>query len=91
MIAPEGLDEDNLPWSKYGAYEEVPGVTTTTEETIAIDDYKGEANTAAIVSHYGLVLITQSVGVLITRSRMGQRVIWGPVVNGWNRLITKRR
>ena len=53
VIAPEGLDEDNLPWSKYGAYEEVPGVTTTTEEIIAIDDYKGEANTAAIVSHYG--------------------------------------
>lgn len=52
VIAPEALMRIILPWSKYGAYEEV-GSNDNYRRNRAIDDYKGEANTAAIVSHYG--------------------------------------
>ena len=53
VIAPS--DSGNgLLWSKGGVSHSVPGVTTTTNPSVAKTDYKGVSNSSAIVSIYGV-------------------------------------
>ena len=51
VIAP--TQYSGLVWSKDGAQDSVSGVTTTTNPSVAIKDYKGIGNSSAIVSKYG--------------------------------------
>ncbi len=51
IVISTGLHTD-LRWSK--TYQLVGGVTTTTDSTVAATDYKGKANTEAIVKALGL-------------------------------------
>lgn len=50
IVISTGLNTD-LCWSK--TYQLVGGVTTTTDSTVAVTDYKGKANTEAIVKALG--------------------------------------
>lgn len=52
VIAPEQNDSIQA-WSKGGVYDNVSGVTTTTNTTTAKADYQGVSNSAAIVAKYG--------------------------------------
>ena len=52
VIAPEQNSSKPM-WSKGGAYDNISGVTTTTNASTAKADYKGVQNSAAIVSKYG--------------------------------------
>ena len=54
VIAPTQVDySEGRKWSKDGAQDSVSGVTTTTNPSVAIKDYKGIRNSSAIVSKYG--------------------------------------
>lgn len=54
VIAPTQVEYgEGLKWSKDGAQDSVSGVTTTTNPSVAIKDYKGIRNSSAIVSKYG--------------------------------------
>lgn len=53
VIAPTDSSSTQI-WSKGGAQDVVPGVTTTTEPVIArTTDYRGAQNSSAIVAQYG--------------------------------------
>lgn len=53
VISPgQSNNDSDLPWSKNGAFDSVPGVTTTTKRSVARTDYKGVSNSSAIVSKY---------------------------------------
>ena len=54
VIAPTQVAfDEGRTWSKDGAQDSVSGVTTTTNPSVAIKDYKGIGNSSAIVSKYG--------------------------------------
>lgn len=52
VIAPEQNGSTQV-WSKDGAYDNISGVTTTTNSTTAKADYQGVSNSQAIVTKYG--------------------------------------
>lgn len=47
------VDYDKTMWSKKGASDKIPGVTSTSDIPTAKTDYKGIENSAAIISFYG--------------------------------------
>lgn len=52
VIAPEQNGSMQI-WSKDGVYDNISGVTTTTNSTTAKADYQGVSNSQAIVTKYG--------------------------------------
>lgn len=52
VIAPEQNGSTQV-WSKGGAYDNISGVTMTTNSTTAKADYQGVSNSQAIVTKYG--------------------------------------
>lgn len=60
IIAPE--EKNSIQWGGYGTL--INGCTTTTDSSVAIKDYKGKANTDAIVAQLGVyAAMAMSLGI----------------------------